>query len=109
MIEDLNVNRKEFLAACKALQAAMKTRPGIHCINLRFSPGTLTMDSEWGGAAVTTTGRETVTCRIALNHIKLLNNKLGLAKLKDEFIPFTIATTYGKIIVGEGVLKVRFL
>jgi hypothetical protein len=109
MIEDLKVNRKEFLAACKAMQAAMKTQPGIHYVTLRFRPGTLAMDSAWGGAAVTTTGRETVACQIALNYIKLLNNKLGLAKSKDEFIPFTIATKYDKIIVGEGVLKVTFL
>ncbi len=67
------------------------------------------MDSGWGTATVPTNGRETVACRIAMNHIKILNNKLGLAKSKDESIPFTIATTYGKIIVGEGVLKVKFL
>lgn len=109
MIEDLKINRKEYLHACKALQVALKTRPGIHNIDLHFTPGLLTMESGWGTATLTTTGRETVTCRIALNHIKILNKKLGLAKSKDESIPFTIATSYGKIIVGEGVLKVKFL
>lgn len=109
MIEDLKVNRKEYLAACKGLQSALRTRPGIHHVGLCFAPGTLTMNSDWGSATIHTTGKEKVSCRTAMNHIKILNTKLGLAKSKDEFIPFTIATTYGKILVGEGVLKVKFL
>lgn len=108
MIEDLKINRKEYLAACKSLQAAVKTRTGIHHVDLRFTPGNLTMDSGWGTATVSTTGKATVSCRIAMNHIKILNKKLGLSKSKEDSIPFTIATTYGKIIVGDGVLKVNF-
>lgn len=110
MIEDLKLNRKEYLAACKSLQAALKTRPGIHHVRLQFTPGRLTMDSGWGTAEISTTGKGTVACRIAMNHIKILNKKLALSKSKDEFVPLTIATSYGKLIVGlEGVLKVTFL
>jgi len=109
MIEDLKINRIEFLHVCNTLESAMKLRDGTHWVTFHFTPGKLEMISSWGGGRVSTDGKETVSGKIAYNHVKRLIFSQGLKKLKKDTLSCILAPKHGKLIIENAALKMAFL
>jgi hypothetical protein len=108
MIEDLTIDRLEFLHVCKSLESAMKRRAGTHWVTLQFTPGELKMTSSWGEGIVTTSGMQTATGRVAYNYMKRLISSQNLQKSKKETINCILAPDLGKLVVADGALKLVF-
>lgn len=108
MIENLHVNREEFLLACNSLEAAMKLRDGTHWVTLQFVPGKLRMISDWGAGIVETNGKADASGRVAYNHIKILIRAQGIRKLKKDTLACILAPALGKLIIEDAALKVKF-
>lgn len=108
MIEDLKINRLEFLHVCRSLESAMKNPAGTHWVTLQFSPGELSMTSSWGAGLVPTSGRESAKGRIAYNYIKRLIRAQGLQKLKTDTISCILAPNLGKLVIENAALKMAF-
>lgn len=108
MIEDLKINRLEFLRVCKSLESAMKRRAGTHWVTLQFTPGQLKMTSGWGEGTIATTGRETTTGRIPYNYIKRLISSQNLQKSKKETLACILAPDHGKLVIEDGAVKLTF-
>ena len=109
MIEDLKINRLEFLQVCKSLESAMKRRAGTHWVTLQFTPGKLEMVSSWGGGTVSTDGKETVSGTLAYNYVKRLISSQGLQKLKKDKLSCILAPKFGKLVIEDASLKMAFL
>lgn len=108
MIEDLKIDRLEFLHVCKSLESAMKRRAGTHWVTLQFSPGELRMTSSWGGGTVATNGKEVASGKLAYNYIKKLIRTQGISKLKKDTLSCILAPGHGKLVIEDAALKVAF-
>jgi hypothetical protein len=108
MIENLLINREEFLHACNSLEAALKLRDGTHWVTLQFAPGELRMISDWGVGSVETNGKADASGKVAYNHIKLLIRAQGIKKLKKDTLACILAPALGKLVIEDAALKVKF-
>jgi len=53
-------------------------------------------------------GQNSATGKVAYNNIKKLIRSQGIAKMKKDTITCILATSYNKLVIEDGALKVAF-